>query len=252
MSLTMPARPHPAALLAAAAELFLEESRAAGIGFLPAPEVPAGARSGPPARPQADPAARSALDEIAARIAACEACGLRRSCTHTVPGEGSASPRVMFVGEAPGADEDASGRPFVGAAGRLLTRIIEQGMGLPRESVFIANLLKCRPPGNRDPQPAEKAACTPYLEEQIRILQPEVVIALGRHAANHLLGRNAPMSVLRGRLHASGDLPGLPPVLATYHPAYLLRSPAAKAACWQDIQIAMRHLGLPVPARRGG
>ena len=96
----------------------------------------------------------------------------------------------MFVGEAPGADEDASGRPFVGAAGRLLTKIIEDGMGLAREEVFIANVLKCRPPGNRDPQPDEKAACTHYLEEQIAVLKPELVIALGRHAANHLLDRS--------------------------------------------------------------
>ncbi len=165
-----------------------------------------------------------------------------------MPGEGSPAARVVFVGEAPGAAEDRSGRPFVGRAGQLLEAILEKGMGLSRQQVYIANVLKCRPPENRDPTPAEKAACTPFLEEQLATLQPELIIALGRHAANHLLGTEMSLGRLRGRLHARPQ--GGPPVLVTYHPAYLLRNPAAKQDCWMDIQLGMAHLGLPLPPRR--
>lgn len=220
-----------------------EELLELGVDLLPSLPTPeAQAAPAPAEAPPADP-----LAALAAEIAACQACGLCETRQRTVPGEGHPQARVVFVGEAPGADEDASGRPFVGAAGQLLTKIITGGMGLAREQVFIANVLKCRPPGNRDPQPAEKAACTPYLERQLEAIQPELVIALGRHAANHLLAREDSLSRLRGQLHTHAL--GFP-VIATYHPAYLLRNPAAKADCWQDIQLGMRHLGLPVPPRR--
>ncbi len=195
--------------------------------------------------PPAPPAALG-LEQIATAVAGCHACPLASTRTCTVPGEGAVGAAVMFVGEAPGRDEDLSGRPFVGPAGQLLTKIIESGMGLRREQVFIANVLKCRPPGNRDPQAQEKEACTPFLEQQIASLQPRLLVALGRHAANHLLGCDQPLGSLRGRLH---EKPGRPPLLATYHPAYLLRNPAAKRDCWQDIQIGMHHLGLTPPAR---
>lgn len=252
----MPARQRMDARLAAAVEWWLGEGFPPGLELLPRRATttpPAGAAAPAPAAPA--PAADSAaapLDEIAARVAGCTLCRLCETRTRTVPGEGAPRPQILFVGEAPGADEDASGRPFVGAAGQLLDRIIQNGVGLRREDVFIANVLKCRPPGNRDPQPDEKAACSPYLEEQIAALQPKVIVALGRHAANHLLRRDAPLSRLRGALHTAVDLPGQPLVLATYHPAYLLRNPAAKADCWQDIQIAMNHLGLAPPGRRSG
>jgi uracil-DNA glycosylase len=237
------------ALMAAAAELLHEEFLQLGLDHLtPTPVGSAPAPAGPsatvaPSTPAA-PGATDGLAALAAEIASCRLCGLCGTREQTVPGEGHAQARVVFVGEAPGADEDQSGRPFVGRAGQLLTKIIEQGMGLPRSEVFIANVLKCRPPGNRDPQADEKSACTPYLERQIHQLQPEILIALGRHAANHLLGTDQSLGSLRGRLHqrAVG-----PPILVTYHPAYLLRTPAAKADCWSDIQLAMQHLGLSRP-----
>jgi DNA polymerase len=151
----------------------------------------------------------------------------------------------MFVGEAPGADEDAQGVPFVGRAGRLLTDIITKGMGIERREVVIANVLKCRPPENRDPTPEEKRTCTPWLDRQIELCDPKVLIPLGRHAAMHLLGVEESMGRMRGRVH---EVRGRK-LVATYHPAYLLRSPGQKKECWSDIQLAMRELGLAPPAR---
>ncbi len=185
--------------------------------------------------------------DLETRIAACRACALGSSRQYPVPGEGSGRAQLFFVGEAPGAEEDRQGRPFVGPAGQLLDKIIEGGMGLARQDVFIANILKCRPPANRDPLPTEVAACTPFLEEQIAALQPKLLIALGRHAAHHLLQTEASLSSLRGVLHNRPQ--GGPKVLVTYHPAYLLRNPAAKRACWEDIQLGMQFLGLPTPQR---
>ena len=197
----------------------------------------------PPAQASVDPPA--SLDPLEQRIHACRACALGKSRTCAVPGEGSLKATLMFVGEAPGAAEDRQGRPFVGPAGHLLDKIIEGGMGLTREQVFIANILKCRPPGNRDPSAEEVETCTPFLEEQIALIRPRLLIALGRHAAHHLLQTDASLGRLRGRLHQRPQ--GGPPVLVTYHPAYLLRNPEAKRACWDDIQLGMRHLGLPIP-----
>jgi DNA polymerase len=151
----------------------------------------------------------------------------------------------MFVGEAPGQTEDERGVPFVGAAGQLLTDIVQKGMGLSRSEVYIANVLKCRPPGNRAPEPEEKELCTPFLDRQIELVDPEVIVTLGVHAAQHLL--RSPLSIgrLRGRVHAWNGRKVVP----TYHPAYLLRTPSAKKECWQDIQLAMRELGIAPPAR---
>ncbi|RMH04597.1 MAG: uracil-DNA glycosylase [Planctomycetota bacterium] len=236
--------------LALAAEVFLEGLEAAGLDLLPPPAAAAAGAEAEGASAAESAAAgdgQASLAALAVRIDACRACPLGATRTRSVPGEGPPTARVVFVGEAPGADEDRTGRPFVGRAGQLLTRIIENGMGLRRREVFIANVLKCRPPDNRDPLPAEKEACTPWLEEQLRLLRPELIIALGRHSACHLLGRETSLSRLRGALHPRPG--GGPPVLATYHPAYLLRNPAAKADCWQDIQLGMRHLGLPLPGR---
>ena len=191
-------------------------------------------------------AACASLGELQDVVAACQGCPLHETRTQTVFQDGAARARVLFIGEAPGADEDAQGVPFVGRAGRLLTDIIQKGMRLPREEVAIANVLKCRPPGNRDPLPAEKAACTPYLDRQIELIDPEVLIPLGRHAAQHLLRTDQSMGRLRGRVH---DLGGRK-VVPTYHPAYLLRTPSAKKDCWQDIQVAMGLLGLDPRADR--
>ncbi len=185
-------------------------------------------------------------DELAAAVAGCEECGLCRTRTQTVFADGRGPARVMFVGEAPGENEDLQGIPFVGRAGALLSDIIEKGMGLKRQDVVIANVLKCRPPENRDPTNEEKATCTPWLERQIELLGPEILVALGRHAAGHLLKSDAPMSKLRGRVHRVGGRK----IVATYHPAFLLRSPHMKKECWQDIQLVMAELGLPNPSGR--
>jgi len=174
-------------------------------------------------------------------VAACQACELCQTRTQTVFMDGDGSARVLFVGEAPGQTEDERGVPFVGPAGKLLTDIVEKGMGLKRSHVAIANVLKCRPPGNRDPQVSEKAACTPWLERQIELLDPLVVIALGRHAAGYLLNSDAPLGRMRGRVK---DWKGRK-LVATYHPAFLLRSPGFKPECWQDIQLAMAVLNDP-------
>jgi DNA polymerase len=175
------------------------------------------------------------LPSLREAVAGCQACDLCQTRTQTVFLDGDGTAGVLFVGEAPGQNEDEQGVPFVGRAGRLLTDIIERGMGLQRSEVAIANVLKCRPPGNRDPQVSEKSACTPWLERQIELLDPKVVIALGRHAAGYLLGSDAPLGQMRGRVR---DWKGRK-LVATYHPAFLLRSPGFKRDCWQDIQLAM-------------
>lgn len=204
------------------------------------------ARAGLDRAPLARPA--TGLDDLAilaAEVAACTRCPLAATRQRTVPGEGAPRARLMVVGEGPGAEEDRTGRPFVGAAGQLLDKILGSGMGLRREEVFIANVVKCRPPGNRDPAAEEVAACSGFLERQIAAIRPELLLALGRHAAHHLTGVAAPLSALRGRVHPRPG--GGPPVLVTFHPAYLLRNPAAKKDCWQDVQQAMALLGLQRP-----
>lgn len=185
------------------------------------------------------------LAALRAEVADCTACPLAHTRTQTVFCDGPDRARLLFVGEAPGEHEDRRGVPFVGAAGQLLTDIIRKGMGLERRQVHIANVLKCRPPGNRDPEAEETARCTPFLDRQIELVDPEVIIALGLHAARHLLHSPLPMGRLRGKVHAWRGRK----VIATYHPAYLLRTPSAKKDCWVDIQLAMRELGLTPPAR---
>jgi uracil-DNA glycosylase len=183
------------------------------------------------------------LDELRTHVAACEACGLCQTRTQTVFMDGAGARKVLFVGEAPGADEDRTGVPFVGRAGQLLTDIITKGMGIAREEVWIANVLKCRPPDNREPTTVEKETCTPWLDRQIELMQPEVIIPLGRHAAMHMLGIQAPMGEMRQKVHDVGGRKIVP----TYHPAYLLRSPGEKKECWKDIQLAMRILKIVPP-----
>ncbi len=176
--------------------------------------------------------------DFAADVAACTACGLCRTRNRTVPGVGDANADWLFIGEAPGAEEDARGEPFVGQAGRLLDNMFA-ALGLARgRKVYVANVLKCRPPGNRAPEPAEVDACRPYLDRQIALIRPKLVVALGRSAAMTLLGSDATISSLRGRVHRFGDLP----LVVTYHPAYLLRTLPDKAKAWEDLLLARRTM----------
>lgn len=187
------------------------------------------------------------------RVKGCTRCGLSATRTHTVFGQGSPTARIVFVGEAPGFDEDRTGLAFVGRAGRLLTDMIQLGMGLGRDEVFICNVLKCRPPDNRTPAPGEIAACTPHLYEQLAILRPQVIVALGAPAAQTLLATREAIGRLRGRFHdfnlpdaaLRGDAPI--PLMPTYHPAYLLRNPPDKVKAWDDLKKVLEFLGLPIP-----
>ena len=178
-------------------------------------------------------------DSIAAEVAGCRKCGLCETRTRTVFGVGDRNARWLVVGEAPGAEEDKQGEPFVGRAGGLLDSML-RGIGLAREQVFIANVLKCRPPNNRDPAPAEVAQCLPYLERQIALLKPRIMLAVGRIAAQNLLATDTPIGKLRGHVHSFGAA-GIPLVI-TYHPAYLLRSPTEKRKAWADLSYARREL----------
>jgi len=203
-----------------------------------------GGRGGPGAQDPA-PEAGGTFEELRTEALACVKCGLCETRTTVVFGEGSPTAELMFVGEAPGRDEDAQGRPFVGRAGQLLTKMIE-AMGFAREDVYIANVLKCRPPNNRDPAPDEVDHCRPYLLRQIELIGPKLICALGRHALRALTGytggitkvRGKPMEFLQWR------------VLPTFHPAYLLRNPPAKREAWDDLKTVLRLLGRPVPDRK--
>lgn len=177
------------------------------------------------------------LEDIREELGECMRCKLHRGRNHIVFGEGNPDADLVFVGEAPGADEDRQGRPFVGRAGQLLTDIIK-AMKLTREDVYICNILKCRPPQNRNPEPDEITACEPFLLKQLQVLQPRVICAMGKFAAQTLLKTATPISTLRGRFHLYHDIPLMP----TYHPAYLLRNPGAKKQVWEDVQMIMKEL----------
>lgn len=219
--------PAPPPVQATTAALF-DEPRLDG------PELPAAQR----------PAALAAL---AAEVAACTRCPLLASSrTQTVFGEGSPTARLMFIGEAPGADEDRTGRPFVGKAGLLLTDMITKGMGLARADVYIANVLKSRPPENRPPLPDEIGHCRPFLERQIAIIRPEFLCLLGKVAIGALLQTALPMNKLRGRWHRYRGIPAV----VTWHPAYLLRYPAGKKETWDDLQMLMKAMGIKPPERK--
>ncbi len=190
------------------------------------------------------------LSAIRSELGECTRCKLHALGRHSIVfGDGHAQPRLVFVGEGPGADEDQQGLPFVGRAGQLLTDMIEKGMGLARSQVYICNVVKCRPPDNRTPEADEIAACLPFLHRQLRALAPELIIALGATAAHALLGTQpgrGPLNALRGRIHALA-ISGWPArVLVTYHPAYLLRDPRQKKEAWKDLQIAMHDLKLAI------
>ncbi len=176
-------------------------------------------------------------DELEAQVAVCTKCELHQGRTQTVFGVGDKQASWLVIGEAPGAEEDRRGEPFVGRAGQLLNAML-RAIGLSREQVYIANILKCRPPKNRDPRPSEVAHCEPYLKRQIELLDPAIILAVGRVAAQNLLKNDTPIGRMRGRLYHYGD--NAIPVVVTYHPAYLLRSPGEKRKVWQDLNLAMK------------
>jgi uracil-DNA glycosylase family 4 len=192
----------------------------------------------PPAIPAGDPGEPPAgLQALAAEASTCTRCRLAQGRKTVVFGAGDPQASLMLIGEAPGAEEDKQGLPFVGAAGELLNRIL-QAMGMTREQVYIANVVKCRPPGNRDPQPDEVAACNRYLTGQIELVRPRLLVALGRVAAQTLLGNDMPIGRMRGRWY---EVAGVP-LRVTYHPAALLRNPALKRPTWEDLQLVRDHL----------
>lgn len=180
------------------------------------------------------------------QVRGCMRCRLHAQRTHTVFGEGDPDAMIFFIGEGPGANEDLQGRPFVGRAGELLDKQI-RAMGLSRQQVYIANIVKCRPPGNREPAPDEVATCTPYLERQIEIVRPRVIVTLGRPAAQHLLQTKQTMTALRGRWHEWRGIKVMP----TFHPAYILRNYTreVRSAVWSDLQAILSLLGLPIPGK---
>ncbi|WP_447988130.1 uracil-DNA glycosylase family protein [Achromobacter spanius] len=233
------------------AQVIVPTGRATGRPTIPASILN---RSGPPPRPVpktvedeaveaprvpvAEAVKNATLDELREQVVACTACGLCQGRRHAVFGQGATPTRWLVVGEAPGEQEDRQGHPFVGRSGQLLDAMLA-AVGMSRDTdVFITNVIKCRPPGNRNPKPEEIASCSPYLMRQIALLKPERILVLGRFAAQTLLGTDATIGSLRGRVHQLKTDDGEIPLIVSYHPAYLLRSPSEKARAWQDLKLA--------------
>jgi DNA polymerase len=214
-------------------ELFEPRATAPAAAAAAHPAPLAAVAADPPAR--VDPAAPAAeWETLKSEVMRCTRCALHATRTQGVLGVGPGRADWLVIGEAPGAEEDRRGEPFVGAAGQLLDAMLK-AIGLDRRTnVYIANILKSRPPGNRDPKPEEVAACLPYLRRQIALVQPRIMLAVGRIAAQNLLGTEAPLARLRGQVHRFGDTP----LVVTYHPAYLLRTPADKRKAWEDLKFA--------------
>ena len=219
---------------------FLGSLSSLGVAW-PPPGLPAPADAPAVRERPEDPAA--ALKAVREELGDCRRCRLASGRKTIVFGQGNPSAELMFIGEAPGAEEDEQGLAFVGRAGQLLTDIIEKGLKMRRSDTFIANILKCRPPQNRNPEPDEVLACQPFLEAQIRAIRPRVIVGLGKFGAHWLLKTAEPITRLRGRI---GEYEGIP-VMPTYHPAYLLRNPAGKKDVWEDMKAVLRLLGRPVP-----
>lgn len=242
------AAPSPRRLTAE--ELAQEAARAAEAARTspPAAPRPAAAPAAPAApEPQRSESPLEQLRRIRAELGECQRCSLGKGRTRLVFGAGSPEAEIMFIGEAPGHDEDLQGEPFVGAAGQLLTKMIE-AMGLQREEVYIANIIKCRPPGNRDPLPEEVERCEPFLREQIAAIAPRIIIAMGNHAAKTLLRTELGITRLRGRFHTYQGIPLRP----TFHPAYLLRNAEQKRPAWEDLKAVMAEMDrLGLRRRRG-
>jgi uracil-DNA glycosylase len=209
-----------------------------------APAGSAAAAPTPGRQPDAPAAVAQVADEaqweaLRVEVSGCTRCELSRTRTQTVFGVGNRRAELLVIGEAPGADEDLQGEPFVGRAGQLLNSML-RALGSPRETVYIANVLKCRPPGNRDPKPAEVACCLPYLQRQVDMIQPRLMLAVGRIAAQNLLATDTPIGRLRGQVHRFGTR--ATPLIVTYHPAYLLRSPNEKRKSWVDLKFVRAEL----------
>lgn len=215
---------------------YLDYFSSLGVRELPRVDVDVKA----PPRPVI-PLGNETLEQIRADLGDCRRCRLSGERTHIVFGEGPEDARLMFVGEGPGGEEDKAGRPFIGPAGRMLTDIIVKGMKMKRENCYIANIVKCRPPRNRDPKPNESATCLPFLRRQIAVIRPKVIVALGRIAAQNLLNTDTGLLRLRHRFH---DLDGIP-VMPTFHPSALLRDPARKRDTWEDIKLVIARLDEP-------
>jgi uracil-DNA glycosylase len=225
----------------------LQRQQRRGVKFLPraeGEEKPAMTAAGDkvPAKERrlgsAGPGDVTELEELKAYIGDCRRCKLHSGRTQVVFGVGNPNAKLMFVGEGPGRDEDLQGEPFVGRAGQLLTDIITKGMGLRREDVYIANVVKCRPPQNRNPEPDEVASCEPFLRKQIELIRPEIIIALGKFAVQALTQSKVPITRLRGNWHVYMGIKLMP----TFHPAYLLRNPADKKLVWEDIKKVMKEM----------
>jgi len=240
--------------LRARARLALRAERAFGLDSLPNPQagpsapgptIPSTTFIAEPLKTSQKTARLIALDNNEVR--GCTRCRLCETRTNTVFGEGDPDAKIFFIGEGPGENEDLQGRPFVGRAGELLNKWII-AMGLRREQVYIANIVKCRPPENREPAPDEVATCTPYLQRQLEIIRPQVIVTLGRPSAQHMLQSKISMGKLRGQWHSWRGIKVMP----TYHPAYVLRSYTyeTRSAVWSDLQMVMKELDLPMPARK--
>lgn len=239
---------------------YLEELKETGVDELPLAPVPRGERAVQPPEPTAPAAvpappapvakpqtaaAGETLDDIRRDLGECVRCRLGSQRTNLVFGVGNPRARLVFIGEAPGRDEDLKGEPFVGEAGQLLTKII-QAMGFARDEVYICNVLKCRPPGNRNPHHDEIVQCAPFMLRQVRAIGPEAIVALGTFAAQTLLATKEPISRLRGRFH---DYHGIP-LMPTFHPAFINRNPVHKREVWEDMKQVMALLGKDVPAKK--
>lgn len=227
----------------------LQRQQRLGIRFVARPEVgtitPAAMESDKPAdkvpqlmSSEPEKGNVTTLQELREHIGDCRRCKLHSGRTHVVFGIGNPNAKLMFVGEGPGRDEDLKGEPFVGRAGQLLTDIITKGMGLTRDDVYIANVVKCRPPENRNPEPDEVASCEPFLKKQIELIRPKIIVALGKFAVQALLQSKVPITRLRGNWHTYMGIKLMP----TFHPAYLLRNPADKKLVWEDIKKVMKEM----------
>ena len=244
-------RLHPQSMYASVRE-YLQELEESGVDGLPFEELQQTVNRGREPEQQRQeqplPAVLQGLEGLRRKIGDCQRCDLHHGRTNLVFGAGYEKARLVFVGEAPGADEDRQGQPFVGEAGQVLTRLIE-AMGLKRAQVYICNVLKCRPPANRNPHKDEIATCSPFLQHQLQIIKPEVIVALGTFAAQTLLDTKEPISRMRGQFHSWHGIPVMP----TFHPSFLLRNKENKQHywdVWSDMEQVLRKLKLPIPEKK--
>ncbi len=218
---------------------YVEYLRSQGVDFIPLPSVKNQRKFMRSVETGTEDLKKGQLEDLRRELGECRRCRLHETRTNVVFGEGNPDAAVVFVGEAPGEEEDRTGRPFVGRAGQLLTRMIE-AMTLKRDKVYICNVLKCRPPDNRDPLPDEVSTCFPFLKRQLEIIRPRVVVTLGKHALKVLTGERAGVTTVHGRWYNNMGMRILP----TFHPAFLLRYPSMKRAAWDDLKKVMKELGL--------